>query len=127
MSGEFTADQWRFIEWRAAPRFTRLPPTQEMLAAEIGVDDSTLRRWSKLEGFQEEVMKLVRAGLTKSLPSIYGALITQAEAGDYQCIKLALEMSKEYTPTQKNLNQTDMKGDVTIRFVEDEAAIDGDE
>lgn len=122
MQPEWTVDQVRYIEWVATPRFTRTPPTVEMLAAEMGVDRVTLWRWSKEDGFQDEVNKLARAGLAKALPTMYGALIREAEAGSYQHLQLAFEMVGEYTKTQKNLNQSDIQGSLTIAFVEAETA-----
>jgi hypothetical protein len=126
MQDSWTDKQRIYIEWLAQPRFSRLPPTQEMIAGQLDVDPSTLTRWSKLDGFQDEVTKLARAGLVKSLPTIYAALIKEAEGGSYQHIQLTLEMSGEYVKKQHNINQGELKAEHTFRFVEEEAATDDD-
>lgn len=115
MQGQWTEQQRQFIEWLAIPRFERVPPTQEMMAQQLGVDNATLWRWKKLDGFLDEVNKLARQSVRASLPAVYGALIRQAEAGEYQHIKLLLEIAGEYVPVQKNQNE--QSGEVTYRFM----------
>jgi len=127
MQVEWTEAQRKFIEWLACPRFERIPPTILMLSQELGFDESTLHRWKKLDGFQEEVNQLARKSVGLSLPTVYGALIRRAEAGEYQHIQLLLELAGEYTRTQRNVNQSDVKGDILIRFVEEEVEADGAE
>jgi hypothetical protein len=126
MQPSWTPDQWKFIEWLASPKYDRLPPNEEMFAASIGVNPVTLWRWKKEEGFQDEVNKLARASLGAKLPALYGALIREAEAGSYQHLQLAFEMTGEYVKQQRNINQSDVKGELTIQFVEAETAADDD-
>jgi hypothetical protein len=95
-----------------------------MMAASLGVDDSTLYRWQNIPGLREEVTGIARASLVAALPTVYGALVKEAEGGSYQHLQLLFEMSGEYVKKQHNVNQTDLKGDVTFRFVEEEAATD---
>jgi hypothetical protein len=112
MREDFSVDQWKYIEWLSSPRYTRVPPTVEMLAASIGVDDSTLYRWSRLPGFQDEVNKLARASIGKALPALYGALLREAESGSYQHLQLAMEMAGEYT--RKSEVKQESKGEVRL-------------
>lgn len=126
MRPEWTADQSKFIEWLATPRFDRIPPTQEMFAAQLGVDDGTLWRWKKLEGFQDDVNKLARAGLGHRLPEVYGALFREAEKGEFQHIQLLLELTGEYTKTQRNINDNKHDGDMTVKFVWADDSSEGD-
>ena len=123
---DWTADQQRYIEWLASPRMSRTPPTQGMVAEEIGVDAATLWRWSKLPGFDEEVKRLIRGSLGKKLPDLYGALIREAEKGSYQHLQLALEMTGEYTRKQHNINDSNLNGELVLRFVEEEVIPDDD-
>ena len=114
MQAEWTEKQRVYIEWLACPRYERIPPTQEMLAASVGVDPATLWRWSKLDGFQDEVNKLARQSIGKKLPEVYGALLREAEKGEFQHIKLLLELAGEYVPAQKTMNE--MSGALTVNF-----------
>ena len=108
---DFTAGQLRLIEWLALPKYDRQPPNLAMLAAEIGVDERTLYRWQKLDGFTDEVNKLARQSIGKKLPEVYGALLREAEKGEFQHIKLLLELAGEYTETKRNVNE--MSGEIS--------------
>lgn len=85
------------MAWSALPSSERKPATEAEIAAEIGVDDRTLRRWKQLPGFWDGVRDEARANLKGSVGRIYNALIKEAETGSYQHIKLALEMLGEHT------------------------------
>jgi hypothetical protein len=54
-------------------------------------------------------------------------LIREAEQGSYQHLQLALEMSGEYTKKQHNINQSNINGDIILRFVEEEVSLDDDD
>lgn len=106
---EFTADQRKYLDWVAMPKSMRNPKTVDLFAKSIGVDRTSLWRWSKLPGFAEEVARSGRDYLKSELSEIFGALVKRALDGDVQAIKLALEVSGEYTPKQK----VDLDIDVT--------------
>ena len=114
MQAEFTEKQRQFIEWLACPRYERIPPTEEMFARQIDVDPATLWRWKKIEGFTDEVNKLARKSIGVKLPEVYGALLREAEKGEFQHIKLLLELAGEYVPAQKTMNE--MSGALTVNF-----------
>lgn len=97
----FSTNQVRFIEWLANTKYDRSPPTQEMLADELGVRRETLSRWKQLPGFKEAVTQRARELLGDDLPEIYGALRREAAHGSYQHIKLALELVGEYAEKQR--------------------------
>lgn len=105
----WNANQLRFIEWLALPKSERKPKTQGAFAKELGVHETTLSDWKKLPGFMGEVTTLARGQLQNALTDIYAALVKAASSGDVQAIKLALEVSGEYTPKQK----VDLDVDVT--------------
>ena len=106
---EFTPDQRKYLDWVATPKSLRNPKTVDLFAKSIGVDRTSLWRWSKLPGFTEEVAQSGRSYLKSELGEIFGALVKRALDGDVQAIKLALEVSGEYTPKQK----VDLDIDVT--------------
>lgn len=92
MAESWTPKQIRLQEWLSLPRYERVPPTQELLADELGIGWRTITRWKKKPGFAEAVNAIARAGLEKSLPEVYGALIREAEKGSIQHIRLVLEL-----------------------------------
>jgi hypothetical protein len=93
----FTSRQLKAIEWFATPKFDRHPPTQKLLADELGCHDKTITRWKKNQAFKDAVLERARELLGSRLPEIYGALGREAEKGNIQHIKLSLEMTGEYT------------------------------
>jgi len=88
----WTTNQIRLQEWLATPRFERIPPKQEMLANDLSVSDKTLTRWKRLPGFMDEVRAISRGYLKNDLPEIYGAISREAQRGNYQMARLALEL-----------------------------------
>jgi hypothetical protein len=89
---KWTPPQIRLINWLALPKYERIPPNQELLADELGVDPGTLTRWKRKEGIQEEVNRIAKAGLSRAVPEVYGALIREAERGSIQHIRTVLEL-----------------------------------
>jgi len=105
---KFTANQTQLIEWLAEPKYTRSPPTQAMLADNLGVRSETITRWKTAE-LRQAVNARAREMIGDALPDIYGALVSEAEKGSYQHIKLVLEMLGEFTPSQSiDINLKDM-------------------
>lgn len=82
-------------------KYDRLPATQALLAEELGLNPRTLTRWKQIPELQQAVQERTRELLGNRLPEIYGALGREAEKGSFQHIKLALEMTGEYTPTER--------------------------
>lgn len=101
-------------------KYDRVPPTQGMLAQELGVSEVSLWNWKQLPGFAEQVNETMRSGMKDRLNEVYGALLREAEKGSYHHIKLVLEMAGEYTRVQKNINEN--TGETTVRFVWGDAA-----
>lgn len=97
----YSSNQQKFIQWLALPRAQRSPATQAEFAKTINVHETTLSDWKKLPGFMAEVTAIAREQLRDALSDVYGALVKRALDGDVQAIKLALEVSGEYTPKQK--------------------------
>lgn len=98
---ELTPDQYKYLEWVATPKGLRSPKTVLLFAKSIGVDRTTLWRWTKIPDFQKEYRLAGRSLLENELPDIYAALVKAATGGDVPAIKLALEVSGEYVPKQK--------------------------
>lgn len=102
---QFSPNQLRAIELLALPKAERQFKTQGDIAANIGVNEKTIGRWLDIPEFRDAVTRRARELLGNALPEIYAALKREAEAGSYQHIKLALEVSGEFTPNSSvNLN-----------------------
>jgi DNA-binding XRE family transcriptional regulator len=97
----FTANQLKAIEWLATSRYDRMPSKQAQLADDIGVREETISRWKREPEFKAAVIARARELLGSDLPEIYAALSREAKQGSYQHIKLAMEMTGEYTPRQE--------------------------
>lgn len=97
MSENWSEEQRLYMDWQGLPKDKRTPKTEEEFAQQIGVTDRTLRRWKQLPGFWDGVRNEARANLKAAIGRIYGALIQEAESGNFQHIKLALEMLGEHT------------------------------
>ena len=94
---EFNAGQLRFIDWLAASKYERSPTTEALLARELGIADRTLRRWKLLPGFKQAIRQRAREYLGDDIPEVYAALRREAIKGNFHHIKLALELTGEYT------------------------------
>ena len=93
---QFSGKEISFIEWKATPRADREPPTQALLAVEIGRNIKTLSRWLKRPEIREAIIARARELLGDDLPEIYGSLRTEAISGSFQHQKLVLELCGEY-------------------------------
>lgn len=107
----FTAKQLAAIEWFAASNSDRHPPTQLMLAKELGVTERTIIRWKELPGFRDAATARARELLGDSLPQIYAALRREATKGSFQHIKLAMEMSGEHVDKTESLEKVELQFD----------------
>ena len=81
----------------------------------MGVADKTLTRWKKLPGFMDEVRAIARGYLKDDLAEIYGAISREAQKGNYQMARLALELVGDL-PTQGTAPATQT---VRVEYVND--------
>jgi hypothetical protein len=114
----FSARRLRFIDWLATTKYERKPSTQELLAAEMGINPRTLTRWKSMPELSEAVTRRARDLLGDDLPEIYGALRREAIRGSFQHIKLAMEMAGEYVERHELSGAGG--GPLTIKVVYDE-------
>lgn len=121
----FSARQLKFIDWLAETKFDRVPSTQALLAANLGINPRTLTRWKQIPELMEAVEDRTREKLREDFPEILGALRREAIKGNFQHIKMALEMLGEYVPTERR-ELTGPKG-ATLTVKHDLADITDDE
>src|SRR5215218_7725700 len=101
-----TAGQQRFLVWLALPKSQRHPHSQELFASDLGVNEKTLRRWRRDLDLDRRAAELAKEQLKVHLPEIYGALVREAKSGNFQHIKLALEVAQHHTD-EVNVNVAD--------------------
>ena len=107
-----TPKQRAFLEWLALPKAARHPPTQGMLANQLGVTDRTLNNWKRKFDLSEKAARMAREAVTEHLPDIYAALIREAKSGKYRQIKLVLEMAGHYVEKKERK----ITGDVVVSW-----------
>lgn len=101
VNASFTSKQLAYIEWLAIGKYDRSPSTALLLAEQMGVNEATLYRWKKLDGFNEAVVTRCRELLIEDLPDVYSSMKQEAVSGSYQQQKLIFEMTGEYSPKQE--------------------------
>jgi len=84
--------------------------TIEKIAYEIDVHKDTIMRWRRMPEFNEAVIVRAREVLKDRLPAVYEALLSEAEQGHHQHIKILLDHLDKLEERQA---QTDMS---TVTF-----------
>lgn len=79
----WTKKQWRFIEWLANP-YDRIPPDQNGMAEELGVNAGTLSVWKKKPGFQDAVNSRAVELIAEDVPALLRAAVEHARAGNHK-------------------------------------------
>jgi hypothetical protein len=97
---------WRlaaYIAWAASPVMGRAPATQLELAQALGLKtDRTIRQWKEKDATIDQVIEQLQAApLWRHRRDLYDALVRTAVAGDVPALKLAFEMTGDYTPRMK--------------------------
>lgn len=70
-------------------------------AEAVKIDRTTLWRWSLIPGFHDEVQKLTKQFIGDAVPEVLQALKQLARQGNFNHMKLYLEMAGMYTPKQE--------------------------
>ena len=86
-----------FAEWLAVPKNMREPKTQKELASVLDVEPETMSRWKNDQGFQDLVFEKARGRLEAELPDFMQVIVDKAKAGNFQFVKLALELTNKHS------------------------------
>lgn len=81
--------------------------TQGEFAAEHQVNEATLSRWKKEDGFMDGVEEMRRERLDEELTEVYQALIDQAKSGNMDAIRFAFKLSGRYSEKTTVEHKTD--------------------
>lgn len=92
----WSTNQRRYIEWVATPEDLRVPRQLGEFADKIHIHRVTLWEWRKIPGFNDEVQKIARQHLGDALPEALQALKHEAKRGNFNHLKLYLEMLGMY-------------------------------
>jgi hypothetical protein len=96
-------DQEHFARWLSTPPKERKPPTQQLLALEMGRGEVTLVRWKQIPALDQYVKDAViqYVKLDKLGPIIY-AQVREAEKGSLEHAKWLMEITGIYTAKSDN-------------------------
>ena len=86
-----------FAEWLAVPKNMREPKTQKELASVLNVQPETMSRWKQDQGFRDLVFEKARERLEVELPDIMQVIVDKAKAGNFQFVKLVLELTNRHS------------------------------
>lgn len=107
--------QERFLSWLLTPAGHRTPTSQDKLASEMGVDETTLRRWKKKPAFKLEWEKRVNE-LQQSperTQKLLDSLYERAMNGDNNSAKLYLQATNRLAPTQVHVEHSTKPSDIS--------------
>lgn len=94
---KWTKAQRGFIEWCATPEDLREIRDVGKYADSLGVARSTLWRWKRLPGWNDEVQHYCKANMGDALPDVLATLKEYARRGSFPHQKMYLEMLGMYT------------------------------
>lgn len=98
---EWQPDQVRFMRWLAMSKKARVPKTQQQFAKEIGVHETTLSDWKRIDGFMAEV-KLISVSLVDDeVPEVIAKIVSQAKQGSFAHQQMVLEMAEVLKPKER--------------------------
>jgi len=98
---EWSPEQAEFMLWLAMPKRARSFKTQQQLAAHIGVHESTLSDWKRIEGFMAEVKAISVSLVDHDVPDIIHKIVSQAKGGSLAHQQMILEMAGVYVQKQR--------------------------
>jgi hypothetical protein len=107
--------QEQFLNWLMTPAGHRTPTSQDKLALELGVDETTLRRWKKKPAFKLEWEKRVN-DLQQSperTQKLLDSLYERAMNGDNNSAKLYLQATNRLAPTQVHVEHSTKPSEIS--------------
>lgn len=107
--------QEQFLNWLMTPANGRNPSSQDKLAAELGVDETTLRRWKKKPAFKLEWEKRVneQQQSPERTQKLLDRLYERAMEGDNNSAKLYLQATNRLAPTQLQVEHSTKPSEIS--------------
>lgn len=96
-----------YIDWMSDPKHLADTRSQARFCHLHGAPVAWVKRWSKEKETQGEIRKLIRElfGGGERIKVLYDRLWEQADKGIISAIRLALELTGEYTPKLQHLDK----------------------
>lgn len=79
--------------------------TQQRFADHIGVHETTLSDWKRIEGFMAEVKKISVSLVDHDVPEIIHKMVAQAKGGSLAHQQIILEMAGVYIQKQEHAGE----------------------
>ncbi len=96
-----------YVDWMADPKHLADTKTQALFCQRYKCPVEWVKRWSKEKETQGEIRKVIRElfGGGERIKVLYDRLWEQADKGIISAIRLALELTGEYTPKLQHLDK----------------------
>jgi hypothetical protein len=94
--------QEQFLNWLCTPAIGRVPASQTAYAKQVGVDETTLRRWKNKPVFKQEWKRRIEdlQGSPERTQQLLDNLFARALEGDNNSAKLYLQATGRLAPVQ---------------------------
>lgn len=107
--------QEQLLNWLMTPAPHRVPTSQDKLAQQLGVDETTLRRWKRKPAFKMEWER--RVGELQQSPErtqkLLDTLYERALQGDNNSAKLYLQATNRLAPTQVHVEHSTKPSEIS--------------
>jgi hypothetical protein len=107
--------QEQLLNWLMTPTPHRVPSSQDKLAEQLGVDETTVRRWKKKPAFKMEWER--RVGELQQSPErtqkLLDTLYERALGGDNNSAKLYLQATNRLAPTQVHVEHSTKPSEIS--------------
>lgn len=111
---EWSPEQAEFMFWLAMPKRARKLKTQQKFAAHVGVHESTLSDWKKIDGFMAEVKQISISLVDHDVPDIIHKMVSQAKGGSFIHQQMILEMAGVYATKVKHEHSGPDEGPISV-------------
>jgi hypothetical protein len=111
---DWSPEQAEFMLWLAMPKRARSFKTQQRFAAHIGVHESTLSDWKRVDGFMAEVKAISVSLVDHDVPDIIHKMVSQAKGGSFIHQQMILEMAGVYAPKMKHEHTGPDDGPISV-------------
>lgn len=95
-------EYYEFVRWIALPEPVRRPPTQKLLAEDLGVRPETLSDWKNDPNFYEDVRHEIERWAKEKTPNVVAGLYRKAvRDGDAAAVKLWYQIFEGFSEKTK--------------------------
>lgn len=93
-------EYWELVNWFATPAPARNPKSVAELAKVLSLHRTTLQRWENVEGFYEDIWKIVGKEMGKEMSTIVQALKNRIfKDGNPKAVEMFINWARDISPT----------------------------